>query len=603
MKQNVLLIIGLILSTGMVAQMALDNDLLVLEQIAGFSSNSKITDIEIVDNTVYTAGREGVISMAADDPSDNNNLKQGEARSLKITKSGKVVSAFANNILYVDNEKIFQVDSYDPLTNKTIGITDIEEYGDQMYVATNDGILVFDLTNNTFVQHLNKGNSKIPSNSVNFLLADSKNRLWIGTDEGIIHKKSPSKDKWSPSSDKTHRYLVGVEQGEDVWIVSDDQIYNVDYDARFVGTLSKRHKKLYEGDLNDLAVDKEGNLYIASDILVKFNPYTGETIHYTDILSIASQKCTSLVADDDNNIWLGTGDAGLFRITSDPSKRESLLLTSILEESISCPGQGGATIKVAASGGLAPYSYQWTPAYVKGDNPSGLKPGKYQVNVVDARGTSASSIITVEDAAPIRVNIVNNVKASSASTRDGKCDIEITGGESPYQIQWDNGEKGASATKLNFGFHYITITDANNCTVEEKINVSRQSEMTTLRDATLTVGEKLRIENLYFAADSSAVQENSIDALEDVFIFLTDNDGLIIEIGGHTNNIPKDEYCDRLSEARAKSVSEYLIRRGIPQERISYKGYGKRDPIATNNTVSGRKRNQRVEMKILAITN
>jgi outer membrane protein OmpA-like peptidoglycan-associated protein len=48
-------------------------------------------------------------------------------------------------------------------------------------------------------------------------------------------------------------------------------------------------------------------------------------------------------------------------------------------------------------------------------------------------------------------------------------------------------------------------------------------------------------------------------------------------------------------------VADYLISRGIDKDRITYKGYGKRKPIASNFTAEGMKKNQRVEIKILKI--
>jgi outer membrane protein OmpA-like peptidoglycan-associated protein len=598
----IIILLGLFASNIALAQMSLDNDILTLLQVESINSGDRISDIEIVNDYAYVASRTGIKKINIENDQDITEILKGDAKSLKVTKSNTVLSGFNNDNFYVNDENIGHIDGYNPLTNETRLVSDIEKYGDKMYVSSNDGILVFDLNKNILIEELNTRNSSIPSNNVNFLLADSENRLWVGTDAGITFKKGPDK-KWSKQVfDKDQNYTVGIEDGPQLWFISDKGVYNIytkDNEWRKVTT--NKRKNIYEGKVNDVAADSKGNLYIASDILVKFNPETDETAHYTDILGIASKKCIALEADKNDDIWLGTGDAGLFKITSDPSKRESLLLTSITEESINCPGQGGATVKIAANGGVAPYTYKWSPAYVKGDNPSGLKPGKYQVSATDARGTTASTTVTIEDAIPITVKIINNTKASSANSRDGRCDIQVMGGLAPYTIKWDNGEEGPTASKLNFGFHYINITDANNCSVEHKINVSKQSEMKSLRNANLAVGEKLRIDNLYFEADSSAVKGKSIDALEDIFVFLTDNDQLIIEIGGHTNNIPPDEYCDKLSSARAQSVTEYLIRRGIPQERISYKGYGKRDPIASNNTAAGRKRNQRVEMKILDI--
>lgn len=116
----------------------------------------------------------------------------------------------------------------------------------------------------------------------------------------------------------------------------------------------------------------------------------------------------------------------------------------------------------------------------------------------------------------------------------------------------------------------------------------------------LKVGETIRIDQLYFQADSSAITDRSYPVLEEVFTFLSGNPDVVVEIGGHTNGIPPHEYCDRLSTARAKAVADFLVGKGIPKMRLKYKGYGKRDPVETNKTAYGRKRNQRVEIKILS---
>ncbi|TAK31755.1 MAG: OmpA family protein [Saprospiraceae bacterium] len=115
----------------------------------------------------------------------------------------------------------------------------------------------------------------------------------------------------------------------------------------------------------------------------------------------------------------------------------------------------------------------------------------------------------------------------------------------------------------------------------------------------LKKGQTIRIEQLYFKADSASITEASYPVLQEIYEFLASNPDVVVEIGGHTNSIPSHDYCDRLSTARAKAISEYLIQEGIPKERLQYKGYGKREPVETNKTDVGRKRNQRVEIKIL----
>lgn len=120
-------------------------------------------------------------------------------------------------------------------------------------------------------------------------------------------------------------------------------------------------------------------------------------------------------------------------------------------------------------------------------------------------------------------------------------------------------------------------------------------------DKNIKAGEKIRIENLFFEVDSVCVPESSFEVLDEVYTFLRTNNQISIEIGGHTNGLPPHEYCDKLSTKRAKEVATYLIKKGITASRIKYKGYGKRQPLASNKTASGRAKNQRVELKILAI--
>jgi outer membrane protein OmpA-like peptidoglycan-associated protein len=73
-----------------------------------------------------------------------------------------------------------------------------------------------------------------------------------------------------------------------------------------------------------------------------------------------------------------------------------------------------------------------------------------------------------------------------------------------------------------------------------------------------------------------------------------------IKILGHTDNKGTDAYNQGLSERRAASVSSYLKDHGISSSRVSTKGMGENDPIASNDTEEGRSQNRRVEFVITA---
>jgi outer membrane protein OmpA-like peptidoglycan-associated protein len=130
---------------------------------------------------------------------------------------------------------------------------------------------------------------------------------------------------------------------------------------------------------------------------------------------------------------------------------------------------------------------------------------------------------------------------------------------------------------------------------------AESSSIAELRSADLREGQTIRIDRLYFKTDSAVIAPTAYPVLEDLYTFMSKNQDVVVEIGGHTNSLPPHEYCDRLSASRAKAVYDYLIQKGIPAARLQYKGYGKRQPVDTNATVDGRKNNQRVEVKILKL--
>ena len=74
---------------------------------------------------------------------------------------------------------------------------------------------------------------------------------------------------------------------------------------------------------------------------------------------------------------------------------------------------------------------------------------------------------------------------------------------------------------------------------------------------------------------------------------------MVIEVGGHTDNLGSEDANLRLSQARANAVVEYLKLAGIEEARLQAKGYGESTPIADNSTNDGRKANRRTEFVIV----
>lgn len=112
-------------------------------------------------------------------------------------------------------------------------------------------------------------------------------------------------------------------------------------------------------------------------------------------------------------------------------------------------------------------------------------------------------------------------------------------------------------------------------------------------------GAKVVLNNIFFETGKATLTPQSRLELEKAIELMRVNPSMIIEIGGHTDNVGDDNYNMKLSHDRAKSVRDYLVNGGINSERIQAKGYGELNPVATNDTEDGRKANRRTEFVII----
>ena len=111
--------------------------------------------------------------------------------------------------------------------------------------------------------------------------------------------------------------------------------------------------------------------------------------------------------------------------------------------------------------------------------------------------------------------------------------------------------------------------------------------------------ESVVLENIFFETGSSMLLPASTPELERLLYTLKVNQSMVIEIRGYTDNVGEDAMNQRLSQDRAKAVYAWLTAKGIPVTRVSYKGFGETNPIASNDTEDGRKQNRRTEFYIV----
>ena len=105
-----------------------------------------------------------------------------------------------------------------------------------------------------------------------------------------------------------------------------------------------------------------------------------------------------------------------------------------------------------------------------------------------------------------------------------------------------------------------------------------------------------------FKIDSNELTPEDMRDLDRIAIALRDRDDVTVTVKGYTDTVGNYHYNLKVSEFRANIVKTYLVGRGVPADRITARGLGPADPLASNDTLEGRRRNRRVEMELQTST-
>lgn len=117
------------------------------------------------------------------------------------------------------------------------------------------------------------------------------------------------------------------------------------------------------------------------------------------------------------------------------------------------------------------------------------------------------------------------------------------------------------------------------------------------------VGEGIKItfdSGILFETNSSTLQAKAKSDISKLVLILNKYPDTNILVTGHTDSDGTEQYNQTLSEKRAKAVSDYTMSQGVSSSRLSIIGLGEGEPVASNETVEGKKLNRRVEIAIFA---
>lgn len=155
----------------------------------------------------------------------------------------------------------------------------------------------------------------------------------------------------------------------------------------------------------------------------------------------------------------------------------------------------------------------------------------------------------------------------------------------------------ATPSKIeNFAYYFIDMVSV------EKMNESCCNAVDSRFEfpgpAPVETGNTYVLKNIYFDFDSFDLDERSLETLDKLYLLIKKNPDWRIEIAGHTDIIGAYAYNHTLSLKRAGAVADYLIMRGIEENRVHFSGYGFQVPIYSNASSFGRSKNRRVEFMV-----
>lgn len=218
---------------------------------------------------------------------------------------------------------------------------------------------------------------------------------------------------------------------------------------------------------------------------------------------------------------------------------------------------------------------------VKGEDPWIIVRGK----IVDATtGQPMPAKIVYE-----RLPDGKEMGIAQANPETGAYEIRLPAGQM-YSVRAESKDKISESQNL----------DLRNITAEKVIE-HKDFNLDAIAVASVQENVTIVLNNVFFDFDKATLKPESFPELNRVADLLKEKTGMQIEIAGHTDSTGPEQYNLQLSERRAKSVIQYLVDKGIENDRLKAEFFGEAKPVDSNTTQEGRKKNRRVEFKILKI--
>jgi OmpA-OmpF porin, OOP family len=140
--------------------------------------------------------------------------------------------------------------------------------------------------------------------------------------------------------------------------------------------------------------------------------------------------------------------------------------------------------------------------------------------------------------------------------------------------------------------------DLRNITAETVIS-NKDFSLEPIQVARIEENVTIVLNNIFFDFDKATLKVESFPELNRIVMLMTERGAMQVEIAGHTDATGPEQYNLTLSKRRAESVQKYLQEKGINGSRITVTYFGESKPVESNASIEGRRKNRRVEFKII----
>src|ERR1019366_6699672 len=200
-----------------------------------------------------------------------------------------------------------------------------------------------------------------------------------------------------------------------------------------------------------------------------------------------------------------------------------------------------------------------------------------------------------------RLKLENETRATVAKTEADRMRLEsdsrmaAAGAEADRLKRENDAQRAASQIELDGAARQKAQLEAEK--VELRVQLLRQFNV-ILQTRDTARGLIVNMSDVLFDTAKSTLRPAAREKLAKVAGIVSGHPGLRLDVEGHTDSVGGDDYNQGLSEQRGAAVRDYLMQQGMPVSSVTAKGFGKTQPVASNDTAEGRQQNRRVEIVI-----